>query len=512
MDRAAIYLRSSKDRHDVAPDAQRRELMDLAKARGLTVVETFQDAVERADDETRPGFQALLRSLKSEGRQWDNLLVMDTARIARNNQHLAAAFNYECEKRGVKLIYSKLPETNTIMDVVFRQVARAFDQLHSLMSKEKGLGGMAENVRQGWRAGGRAPLGYKLEHIPTGAIRDGAEVTKSRLVRGERVDQVQAYMKARVDGMSRPAAVEESGLTGLSPSTLVGMEWNALTYAGHTVWNVHAERVNGGGYKGGTKRRPRAEWVINYDTHDALISTEEAEALVARLEAGRPNTYRTKSDYLLSGLLMTPDGKMWHGDGEGFYRAGKKSRRIRQDLIERAVVKALGQDLVSSSFVRELVAEARRISSPPPESKLKALRKQITDLTIKIDRLASLAAETDTPRPFLDQIEANERIRTKLVDELASLELDQESAEVLRAIGESDVKAMLAVMAEHLAMVDREAMKEMLGGLLEKVELCPTSFNSRLHYRFATGDLLASPRRSPQIPALRIVRAMLLAA
>ena len=493
MDRAALYLRSSKDRHDVAPDAQRRELVALATARGLTVVETFQDAVERADDENRPGFVALLRSLKSPNRQWDHLLVMDTARIARNNQHLASAFNYECEKRGVKLIYSKLPETNTIMDVVFRQVARAFDQMHSLMSKEKGLGGMAENVRQGWRAGGRAPLGYKLSHVPTGAVRDGAEVTKSRLVRGELADRVQTYLKARVAGRSRPAAIAESGLTDLNPSTLVGMEWNALTYAGHTVWNVNAERVDGGGYKGGSKRRPRAEWVINYDTHEPLISTDEAEQLVARLDTGRPKGYRTKSGYLLSGLLKTPDGKAWHGDGEGFYRVGK-GRRVSQDLIERAVMKALGNDLVSDGFVRELVAEARRISAPQPDSKLKAMRKQLAELTAKIDRLASLAAETDAPRPFLDQIEVNEKNRTKLAEELASLELDQEAADVLRAVSADDVKAMLAIMAEHLATIDREAMKETLNALLEKVELCSTSLASRLHYRFATGDLLASPR------------------
>lgn len=511
MERAAIYLRSSKDRHDVAPDAQRRELMALATSRGLTVVETFHDAVERADDENRPGFQALLRSLKSADRQWDHLLVMDTARIARNNQHLASAFNYECEKRGIKLIYSKLPETNTVMDVVFRQVARAFDQLHSLMSKEKGLGGMAENVRQGWRAGGRAPLGYKLSHVPTGAVRDGAEVTKSRLVRGDLADEVQAYLKARVAGMSRPAAIAESGLTDLNPSTLVGMEWNALTYAGHTVWNVHAERVDGGGYKGGSKRRPRSDWVINYDTHEPLISTDEAEQLVSKLDTGRPKAYRTKSDYLLSGLLKTPDGKAWHADGEGFYRVGK-GRRVRRDLIERAVMAALGGDLVSDEFVRELVAEAQRISAPPPDSKLKDLRKQVSALTAKIDRLASLAAETDAPRPFLDQIEANEKNRMKLVAELASLELDQEAADVLRAVSAADVKAMLAIMAEHIATVDREAMKEMLHGLLETVELCPTSLAARLHYRFATGELLASPRRSPQIPALRVVRSLLLAA
>ena len=37
-------------------------------------------------------------------------------------------------------------------------------------------------------------------------------------------------------------------------SGAIGLEWNALTYAGHTVWNVHNE-TRGSGYKGGTKRR-----------------------------------------------------------------------------------------------------------------------------------------------------------------------------------------------------------------------------------------------------------------
>lgn len=156
MNKAALYLRSSKDRHDISPDSQRRELLDLAKNRGLTVIETFQDAVESGKDDRRPGFQALLARLKDPARTWTYLLALDTSRIARN-QYLAHALHYECEKRGIKIIYAKVPETNTVMDVVIRAVMQAFDELHSLMSKEKGLSGMAENVKQGWRAGGRAP-------------------------------------------------------------------------------------------------------------------------------------------------------------------------------------------------------------------------------------------------------------------------------------------------------------------------------------------------------------------
>ncbi len=500
MDLAALYLRSSKDRHDVSPDAQRRELMELAKSRRLTVVETFQDAVERADDEFRPGFQALLRSLKSADRRWNYLLILDTARIARQHQHLAAVFNYECEKRGVKVLYSKLPETNTIMDVVIKQVVRAFDMLHSLMSKEKGLGGMAENVRQGWRAGGRAPLGYRLEHVETGAIRDGQPVTKSRLVRGERADQVRDYLKARAAGISRTAAIAEAGLTGVSTSSLIGIEWNALTYAGHTVWNVHAERINGGGYKGGMKRRPRAEWVVNHDTHERLISTEEAEAILSRLEAGRPASYRTRSEYLLSGLLRAPDGRKWVSDGDGCYRIGK-GRRIARERVERLVIEGIKSDLLSDRFVRELAAEARRMSCPPDEEQIRTLHKRLADLTARIGRMADLAADTTEPRPFLDQIERLERDRARLVDELRGLDEARESAQVLRAIGESDVSAILSGMANLIDQADATATKELVANLVEQIELCPTSFTTRLHYTFAPGNLLASPRGfEPRLP------------
>lgn len=502
METAALYLRSSKDRHDVSPAAQKRELTELAKSRNLSVIEIFQDAEERADDERRPGFQALLASLKRPDRQWSYLLVMDTARIARNNQHLASVFNWECEKRGVKVLYSKIPETNTIMDVVIRQVIRAFDQLHSLMSKEKGLGGMAENVKQGWRAGGRAPKGYRLEHIATGTMRDGAPVTKSRLVPSTDAHKVRDFLQARAAGVSRRQAMADAGLDGMIDSTLIGMEWNALTYAGHTVWNVHAERIpGGGGYKGGAKRRPREEWVIQHDTHEGLISTEEAEAILARLDTGRARQYRTKGAYLLSGLLVTPQGTAWHGSGDGYYRPAK-GRRVPQETIEAAVVATIKSDLVSDAFIRELVAEARRMSAPPPDDRLKPLRDQVAAITAKIGKFADLAAQSEVQRPFLEKINELERQREKQAAELEELETAQKTADVLRAIGEKDVKALLANLADHLQEIDREVLKEMMGGMLEKVELCPTSLQARLHYRFATGDLVASPRGAGDNPIL----------
>src|SRR6266704_2012415 len=119
----ALYLRSSKDRSDVSIDAQRRELTALATQRGLLVVREYSDVVESGTDENRPGLRALVADIRKSGRGWDTVMLLDTSRLA----------------------------------------------------------GMAENVRQGFRAGGRAPRGYRLATIETGAIREGAAVTKTKL-------------------------------------------------------------------------------------------------------------------------------------------------------------------------------------------------------------------------------------------------------------------------------------------------------------------------------------------
>jgi site-specific DNA recombinase len=66
--RCALYLRSSKDRHDVSIDAQRRELLELARAKGLEVAEEFADVVVSGATENRPGWQRLLLELRSSSR------------------------------------------------------------------------------------------------------------------------------------------------------------------------------------------------------------------------------------------------------------------------------------------------------------------------------------------------------------------------------------------------------------------------------------------------------------
>lgn len=506
--KAALYLRSSKDRSDVSIDSQRRELTKLAQERGILIVHEFSDVVESAKDEQRPGFQQMLLALRSPGRAWNTLLLVDTSRLSRR-RYMAQVFKHEAKKRGVHILYSKIPESDPIADMVVVGVMEVFDELHSLMSKEKGLAGMAENVRQGFRAGGRAPRGYQLEHTETGAMRDGMPVTKSKLIKSADAKIVAKYLKLRAAGIARTAAAQKLAITWPQTS-LIGMEWNALTYAGHTVWNVHNEH-GPGGYKGGIKRRPREEWVIQKDTHPALITTEEAERIIHQLATStRSDTRRTPATYLLTGILKSPDGAQWHGDGAGkYYRAGK-GKKVRAAEVDQAVIAKVANDLKSAAFVTALVKQARKQQEPEEVKDLKAASKQIETINAKITKMVDLAGQMTTPAPMLRKIEELELERGRLVAEMQKLERLADSAKVLAFVTESDVKKMLDAMAADMNNIDRENLKDFLAGLIERIDLDPADLGCSIHYSIplARGDRMASPRGFDSIPSLRAIQAL----
>src|SRR5690349_323614 len=112
-------------------------------------------------------------------------------------------FKRDAERAGVRVVYKSIPDDDPIASTLLKKLMRGIDQWHSLTSKTKGLAGMAENVRQGWRAGGRAPRGYKLVSVGTGAIREGAEVEKTKLEPNEDAAVVGEYLRLRAEGVGR---------------------------------------------------------------------------------------------------------------------------------------------------------------------------------------------------------------------------------------------------------------------------------------------------------------------
>ena len=501
---SVTYLRSSKDRSDVSIDAQRRELQAFAQSKNLTIAAEFADIVVSGKGDNRAGFQRLLAELKAPRRTWSAILMFDTSRLSRN-QHVAHVFRHECKKRGVAVHFAMTPEVDGVAGIILPAVLHAMDEVHSFLSREKGLAGMAENVRRGFRAGGRAPAGYQLLHIDTGAVREGRAVMKSRLEPGPNAERISAYLRDRAIGTRRSIAARKHGLA-LAAGTLIGIEWNALTYAGHTVWNVSESRMPGG-YQKSTKRRPREDWQIQRDTHAALITELEAETILARMGQG-DHRRRTGAAYLLTGMLETPAGAPWYGDGGQFYRAGK-GRRISATDVDGALVAKVVEHLHAGDFVAGLLRDAKRqAQNHAPAEHLEAMRAKLRTLTARIQRASEAAVEAPAPRPFYEMVNTLEVERSQLEHAMQTLERENMERLVLSTLTERDIVKTLDRLAESLQAFDRERLKDFLHEFIERIVLNPEDLTCRIQYRIPAlhGNSVASPTRPEIIPYLRAWR------
>ncbi len=461
--KAACYVRSSKDRSDISPQTQLQALEKLAASRSLSIVETFEDAVESGSAEDRPGFERLRRAINDPNRGWRYLLVYDTSRIARR-RYIAQAVKHQAKKRGVVIVFASMPaDMDAVSELVLESVFEAFDEAHSLTSRKKGLAGMAENVRQGWRAGGRAPHGYQLKSFPTGAIREGRPVTKTKLEPGASAHQVRSFLKARVSGVPRGVARVQCGLT-IADTSLIGMEWNALTYAGHTVWNVHREAGSG------SKRRPRAEWHIKRDTHEALITEREAETILAQLEtsdmsAAKRRARAAGSRFLLSGLLYSTDGRSWLGHG-AHYRLRKcgelAGRIVPAQRIEAVVIETLQAFRTSDDYLAWLLTQSRHseLAASPGHD----IRGQIRKLERERLRAAELSVTEGAGDSYARVIETCGRKIAALTHELEAVEREVATSGDLRSMGVEELREY----------IDSEDPAKVVRKLVARVVLEPT--------------------------------------
>lgn len=507
---AALYIRSSKDRKDVSPDAQRRALQDMAAARGIPVVTEFVDAVESGKDTDRPAFQAMVAAVRNPNRGWDTVLIHDTSRLSRRRVISLMFEELDCKTHGVTVVYKTLPDVDPLTEIVLKSVLVAWDEYHSISSKQKGLAGMGENVRAGFRAGGRAPAGYRLRKIPTGAVREGEAVTKSVLEPDpDLAPAIGTYLRERAAGIGRLKAKTTSGVK-LPDTTLISIEWNALTYAGHTVWNVHAER-NGTGYVGGSKRRPRSEWVINQDTHPALISNDEAERILGRLErkaAVRSTTAAAQRDRdssaLLGGLLFAPDGAKWWAETDRYRCHG---RSVSRDQVESQVLSQVLADMSSPGFAPALVHATRAsLASDTDPATRRKLSAELLATTDKISRMLDMATDLADPAPILRKVDELERDRADMERRLQQLDEQAERAAWVDKVGVDDVARMLAEISAEAKETGRsEVLRPVVASVVERIEIDPHTLDGSICYRIAVpenknpgsfepGVKLASPR------------------
>ena len=493
--RLALYLRSSKDRHDVSVDSQRNELTNQAQLNGDLIVTEFIDKVESAKTDNRPSFQAMIAEAKSNTCTFDTIFCYDTSRFSRRQYH-AQMYKHLLRSQNIEVTYLKLPKTETILDPIIESLMEAFDEFHSQKSKVDGLRGMKENINQGWRAGGRAILGYKLDQHVVGS-RDGTPITKSKLVIDPTTfTRVQSYLKRRALGESRKSVSKDLALDK-AYSTLCYIEESALTYAGHTVWNRHNEMIDGH-YVGGKKYRDRSEWIIKQNTHEAMISDVEAETILAQRNIQRRDPRRNRvSSYILSGLVKCKCGANLEGNS-GYYRCRERcgSRSIKQATIELAVLEALFNEILVPDYFEQLQTEVLKQSKTLTNSQnyqLISLEKQLKDVDRQINKFIELISETKHKRALLNKLDNLEEERILLKEQLEIEKLNSHAPIINTDI--NVLKKFISEYRQNLEIGEPETKKAILKSVIESATFDGEVLEiKKPGYQMITGVKMASPR------------------
>lgn len=464
---AVKYLRSSKDRHAVSVESQARELDELIRREGFVCVATYTDQVESGKSDRRPSFQEMIALARSKERRFSRIYCYDTARFSRNIDH-ARLYKRDLAKAGVEVRFLKLPHDETSTGKLIENIFESFDEFLSTKSKEDGLRGMKQKVLNGWRAGGRALYGYRLEHSQSGMVGNVPTMNSKLVAHPDEFPRIREYLRGRLRGETRKALAERLGIA-LGVHRLLYIERSALVYAGVTVWNRHNERKDGH-YIGDECFRPDSEWVRVENTHEAAITVEEAEQLVATCEARkhiRPLT-RNKG-YILSSLMRCRCGGSMVGNA-GYYRCRNKcgSPNIRQERAEAGVMQALFNDVLTVSVRRKLLklTERKFGGRSAPAKRIAKLQRQQSAIEQKQDRLSELLSETEHTRPLLKKLEDLEVERGRIVAELSRA---TEVREVSRAGLDKNVDGFIENLRAELMRGDPEKKKALVRSVLCKV-------------------------------------------
>ena len=491
----AIYARSSKDRHDVSCESQVVELTAAAHAKGEVIYQVFEDRALSSTRDELPAFEAMLEEIRQDPPPFTKIYCLDTSRIARDTHHAQSVKYYLRKKRGIELVFLHLPQSGSYMDEIFEKIMEVWDELHSRMSKEKSISGQKQNIRRGYRAGGKAPYGYRLKTEVVAIHRDGHNICKSvnevDPVTGPIVTQ---YFERRARGEGRPSIMRDftkRGLPGPSGTPIWGMstgrafEENLDAYLGHLVYNRHQEYLREGGYATGTKHRPREEWVIFPNAHPPLTTPEIAAEIRRRMRSvqRRQGTSERRTDYLLTGLLKCGTcGGRYEGD-RGIYRCSTKACRnggIARAAIERIVASVVEEDFLTPERLEAIIRRHRirqQRHQQKSQTSLSALERELA----RVERELAILWERHVDGTFgLDQYRhlngplwtKKEQLAAQIVGAKVPIEVD---FQVDREVMEKAIKETV----QWLGAGDLAKRRAILGKLFTEIRLGPRKTDVR---------------------------------
>ena len=520
-----IYTRSSKDRNDVSCSSQKHELEEQAEKLGIKIIDTFEDKRLSSTKDSLPARERMLHELSKPDNEVKHILVHHPSRLGRDLASTSELLKRIRIELGVKLHFLHLPEPGSPESDLFLNMMMSFDQYHSQISSAGARRGQRENLRNGYRAGGRPPYGYMAQKELLGTRPDGTPIYKSKNVPDPNTAPIfKEWVRRKVleestgsifDDFNKRGIPAPSGKGRWKPNTASYWIQNIETYRGYLIGGKNRTHLKNGKHIPGPRFNPEEEWIVQPNAHVPLIT--EAEFQYFRKLRNKNKRRRDvttagnrKNVFPLRGVLTCGlCGGILHGDRNYYRCEGSKSGcangSIHRKAIEEPVIAAVLEEFLNEDFFKKAVSQLeKRLKSNKSEADREADRvtNSIAAIDSEIDRIFDLYAnEKISSDQVAQQIHKRQERQSELQDQLDRLK-EQAKGQQIPKVTPELLKKAADDFYRKASSCSPIKLKHLFKTIFERIELGPKIGNQNVWKRKVrlsayldslTRDKMASP-------------------
>ena len=455
---ARLSVLETRDRKDSEALQNQKALIReyIQGQKGLKLLSIFEDNGETGTNFRRPGFEAMMETVCAG--KANCIVVKDLSRFGRDYIEAGNYLDHVFPSMGVRFIsigdgYDSADATTA--DCLIVALKNLMNQVYSKDISRKSGSILREKIKRGEFIGGYASYGY---------IKDPED--KHRIiVDPEAAEVVRAIFQKRLEGASNAAItrwLNDSGI--LSPccyryqkGILIDQRYaQPKPWGIETVKKILSSQVYLGHMVQGRRRSefyagipdrllPKSEWTIVENTHEAIISQEDFEAVQALCEAKNRGyharlgkyDYLGKSENILRGLVYCGDcgrpmvrykqvvkGKkvtyhyMCPNYAAMLDKSGCAYKFLREDILLDTLSQLIGKEIEQAVDAVQL---AKRLSEGT-EGQIAVRATELRRLNLELERVQS--RKKSTMQDFLAGTLAwaeHERLKSCFAEEIERL-------------------------------------------------------------------------------------------
>ncbi len=494
MKQAVAYLRKSTDMQETSLEQQKKDIFIFADANDIKVIRFFKEEACGENVDNRPQFCAMVDFCRVSHEPFQYVLVPDISRWGRFNDPTETFYwIHEVKRHHKEVIFINEGFKNDDIGTSLMKLIKSSEASEYFKKiRQNTIRGMKYHAGKGYWMGGKAPYGYERMIVETGQVLNDGE---HKNIKDQKIKLIINKKEARLIKLIYILYGEK----GLSDNSIVnylnennipspnGGKWTKSTiwsvlhnqvYIGNTVYNIR----NYNRRNGDSKYNPKRDWIIAYNTHQAIIPRELWDKIQQRTSqaflGGKFLTKKNKpqSPYLLSSIMYCDvcnskwQGRRYHLKDSvrriyvcgGYHSNGTKSCvswQINADSIEGYIINYIIDKLDNKSWREDIENTLRKKLSfmhSKSDGRVSEIDKQIKEGSLKIKRWEEAIEKGLNMDLAVANINRLEHARDSLLDERLRISSSVKDENDIERI----IKKMMNYLDDFKDVFDHGAMEE----------------------------------------------------